>query len=132
MRSFLLLITAIICMSTSCEKNGQRNCNGAICTEILTMVTLQVTNAGGSPAILDDHYTLRVSTGEKIRTEQSMGNGYFVVLDDSYQKKLQDQQDEFKFIGIRDGKEVINESYAISADCCHIERKSGKTEIILQ
>lgn len=135
MRSLLLLITAIICMSTSCEKAGDHSCENAICTEIFKMITVHVTTTDGSPVVLDDYYTMRVSTGEKIKPQPSMDNGYFVVLDDSYQKTIPAKhmlQQEFRFVGIKNGKEVINESYMILADCCHIEQKSGKTEIVLQ
>lgn len=104
-----------------------------MCTLMFTTITLQIKDEAGRPVKLDDAYTVRVETGEKIRsTSQGMGEGYYVVLDDSYQKKLAKTTANFKFIGIKNGKEVVNEPFTISADCCHVAKQSGKEEIIIR
>jgi hypothetical protein len=133
MRSLLLLIAAIICMSSSCEKKDDKGkCDEVPCTQIFMMTMVDVKDNSGAKVVLDDHYTLRVSNGEKIRaTDQGNPDGGYVVLDDNYQSKLANKKEEFRFIGIKNGVEVVNEVYVFSADCCHIEKVSGKTEIVI-
>lgn len=133
MRSLLLLIAAIICMSTSCEKKEDKDkCAEVACTQIFMMTMVDVKDNSGAKVVLDDHYTLRVSNNEKIRAvDQGNPDGGYVVLDDNYQSKLANKKEEFRFIGIKNGAEVVNEAYVFSADCCHIEKVSGKTEIVI-
>jgi hypothetical protein len=95
------------------------------------MVAIHITDASGNDVSLDDSYTTRVSTGEVIRLQQSMQNGRYVVLDDSYKSKLQKNSDNFRFTGIRNGQKVVEETFNIAADCCHINKVSGKDEVQL-
>lgn len=94
------------------------------------MVTAEVTQAGVTPQF-DDVYTVRTSNNQKITPEQTMGSGHFVVLDDSYLKNLQNKTETFRFIAVKNGVNVIDEPYTISADCCHIKKDSGKDAINL-
>lgn len=134
--ALFILATAPMFMNASCKKttgNGDNaeKCNPNVaCTMIFAMVTAQVTDVNGNAVKLDDYYTIRTSTGEKIKPSES-SEGYYTILDDSYQKKLQQASDKFQFIGIKDGREVVNESYTISADCCHIQKKEGKAAIVI-
>lgn len=116
-------------MSQSCNKNTKPCKENVICTELFAMVTVHVTDKNGQDVILNDAYTIRKSTNEEIRMEQSMPNGSYIVLDDSYQKKLSNSADTFIFIGIKNKAEVVNLSYIITADCCHISKASGENEV---
>lgn len=108
------------------------NCNGVVCTMELRSITLQVNDNTGNPVKLDEAYTTRVKTGERISHEANTTTvGSYTVLDDGYQKKLAQSTDEFRFVGKRGGQEVVNELYSISADCCHISKQSGKTEVTI-
>jgi hypothetical protein len=128
-----VIILAGVCaapllMAPSCDRN---TCpQDVICTEMFSMVTVQVTR-DGLPVTLDRVYTLRSSTGDTIRNEQGMENGMYSVLDDNYRKSLVNQKDNFVFVGIVDGKKAVEEMYVISADCCHINKISGKETIQL-
>lgn len=124
-------------MASSCEQQQKEqaqkqkiNCEGSICTEIFTMVTVKVSQQGGVLQ-LDEVYTTRKGSTEKITFDQSMGPDSYVVIDDSYIQKLQNTTDEFHFIGMRNGKKMIDEVYVISADCCHIKKEKGKERIDL-
>ncbi len=135
--ALFILVTAPVFMNASCKKTAGNSSNGekcnpnVACTMIFAMVTAQVTDKNGDAVRLDEYYTLRTSTGEKIKASESM-EGYYTILDDSYQKTLQQSFDKFQFIGIKDGKQVVNETYIISADCCHIQKKEGKSVIVIQ
>lgn len=140
MKSFLLLTISILTMSMACNRattndgnNPKSNdCQDVICTEMFAMVTVKVLNKDGVPTTLDKVETIRKSTGEKITPESNMGAGVYVVLDDGYVKSLYNQSDEFIFKGYIKDKTVVEETYTISADCCHIKKVSGAPEIVVE
>jgi hypothetical protein len=98
---------------------------------IFASVMVQVQNSTGDPIILDELYTIRKKTGEKLSMNQSMAGGGYNVLDDSYTKNLVNTSEAFVFIGMKNGIKVVDEPYTISADCCHIRKDSGKDIIVV-
>jgi hypothetical protein len=129
--SLSLVTIGMTSMSTSCEKE-KKACDNAICTEVFMTVATQVVDNEGKPVVLDEVYTMRTNLGDRINIDQHMGEGHYIVLDDNYQPKLQNNSGEFTFVGKKDGKIVVEEPFTITADCCHIEKKSGKDVITLQ
>jgi hypothetical protein len=130
----LLAVPFALLVLSSCAKTKSTTAKCAddvICTMMFAAVTVTVTDNTGAAVTLDEMYTTRDDNGEKITLDQPDGGNNYTVLNDSYVKKLQNTQAAFHFIGIKDGKQVINEPYTISADCCHIKKVSGKSEIAL-
>lgn len=130
LKIFLLAGLALI----SCKVTKKAACPpNTICTMMFKSVSVQVTDANGAPVLLDEAYTVRTKTKEIIRPEhQGKQDGYYVVLSDSYQKKLENQKASFRFVGKKDGKEVVNQVFVIEADCCHINRLEGPENITLK
>jgi hypothetical protein len=126
----LLLLSAPFFMNASCGKKTS-SCNDVMCTMIFASVMVQVQNSTGDPIILDELYTIRKKTGEKLSMNQSMAGGGYNVLDDSYTKNLVNTSEAFVFIGMKNGIKVVDEPYTISADCCHIRKDSGKDIIVV-
>jgi hypothetical protein len=132
-----IFVAAPIFMNASCQKAVSNNnggntdrCNPNVaCTMIFAMVTTQVIDGNGDAVRLDDYYTLRTSTGEKIKSQETM-EGYYTILDDSYLNKLKQSSDKFQFVGMKNGKQVVNETYTITADCCHVQKKEGRPTIV--
>src|SRR5690606_31520962 len=102
-----------------------------MCTMMFAMVTVEVVAPDGTPVTLDEVYTIRSKDGTKLQMEQHNGAGNYVILDDSYQKTLANSSEPFRFVGIKNGVQVVDEPYTIGADCCHVSRNSGKTRIVL-
>ena len=124
---FIVILSPMF-MAGSCNKK----CTGDVaCTDMFAMVSIQVTDQDGQTVALDEVYSTRKSSGEVIRITQSMESGYYIVLDDNYQKKLVNSVDEFQFTGIKAGQKVVDETYRIGADCCHIIKQSGRDEVKL-
>jgi hypothetical protein len=95
-------------------------------------IGVTVKNAAGQPVQLDDAYTMVSKTGQRIPLERRANEGQYTVLDDSYRKELENRQDEFKFVGMKNGAKVVEETYQISADCCHVKKVSGKDVVVVQ
>lgn len=126
---FTLLTTT----STSCEKKNNGNCADVMCTAMFTMINTKVTDANGHYVKLDEVYTQRVSNKDIYKPDQTMMafDSSYIVLDDSYLPKLQNQTDSFYFVGIKNGVKVVNEPFVLGGDCCHVSKQSGKTTIVV-
>ena len=127
------LFSASLFLNATCNsKNGNnKSCEGVICTAMFASVTVHISNTAGQPVVLDDTYTIRKKTGEKIKPGQNTADGSYNVLDDSYRSIIANTSEFFQFIGIKNGVQVVNESYIISADCCHVNKVSGKDSIVV-
>lgn len=93
--------------------------------------TVTVTVNGPS---LTNYYTLRASTGDTIRIgAENVGgmSGVYPILDDSFQSVLAGRSENFIFKGFIDDSLVVNESYGIAADQCHINYVSGPLQVTL-
>ncbi len=116
----------------SCNKEKQSDktdCTHVMCTMMFAMVTADITDASGNAVTADKVFTIKDGSHDTLHFEQQMLNGKYVVIDDSYVKNLQNKQAGFHFIAIKGNKEIVNEPYTISADCCHIKKEAGKDVI---
>lgn len=122
----------LLTQSTSCRKTGTTECGDIACTMMFAMITVEVKDNMGRPVKLDEYYTLRDKTGEKLVMQAlAADSGQYTVIDDSYINTLKNKSEQFRFVGKKNGVEVINEPYEVEGDCCHVSRKSGKTSITL-
>ena len=131
---FFLLYVPIIVACTETNHNNQENdCNhiDIACTEQFVMISLSVTDANNTPIRLDDYKVHRTDTGKEISSPNYGMDNYYPIIDDSFQSELANKELTLTFTGFIDNQQVINETYVVSADCCHIYLVSGKTTIIL-
>ena len=109
------------------------NCTpGLVCTTELRTISLQVKSPTGMAVTLDSFYTIRQSNGERIRPDVQSGPGYYIVLDDSYHSRLRKSKDDFRFVGWRNNSIAVDEMYHVSADECHINKRSGAESVVVQ
>jgi hypothetical protein len=78
---------------------------------------------------LDDYYTIRVSTNDKLRSFYVFEDNKYWVLDDSWQDELKGTKETFVFKGIINNKVVVNETFIFRGGECHVEKIYGKTEV---
>lgn len=118
---------------TACSTTKKIACPpDVICTRIFKSVTVRIVDASTKPIQLDEAYTINIITGESIHLENTGQVGYYTVLDDSYQKKMPNSTLRFQFVGIKNGQRIVEETYRITADCCHIDKLAGRDEIIIK
>lgn len=130
MRKAVIVVLALPFLAMQCK--NKNNCDRAICTEVLMSVSVNVTDKNGNNIDLQDHYTINVANGDTIRNNNGpWPEGAYVVLDDSYVNKMYNSRLQFRFVGIKNNIVVVDEAYTISADCCHINKESGKETIVI-
>lgn len=141
MRVFILSFLTIVAL-TSCETpkgsagSPAQSCpcpKDIMCTEDFRFVTLTVTDKTGAPVRFDRYETVRVSGGAVLARKDNteMQPGTYVVASDGEKESISTCGEKFLFRGYRDGKKVLEEPFALRNDCCHVERQSGRTEVVL-
>ena len=122
MKIFFLSFIILFC---SCIN---RNSNAIICTMEFRTIAIKVN--GDS---LHNFFTIRQNTGDTIRFNQGniFNKNSYPVLDDSYQSRIVNNAENFRFIGIINDSIVVNELFVIKADQCHIQYVSGNLEVTL-
>ncbi len=131
LKTALILACAFLSMNCACRRHDERfSCpDDVTCTAMFAMVDIQV-QSDGQPIHLDDVYTVRESNGEIIRPPQIMNSlGHYIVLDDSYQRNLANRTEQFRFVGMKDGRQVVSQPFSIGADCCHIRKETGPEQV---
>lgn len=134
--TFILSVaaTALLLQAHSCHKDDYAHvCSGdIICTEIFSAVMVQVKDNASNPVQLDEYYTIRLKNDERISGPGSTPeNGSYVVVDDNIISTLMDKTEGFQFVGIKNGVEVVNEIYQVTGDCCHVNKDTGKDEVVI-
>lgn len=134
MGKILFISMAIMLMSCNKDGNGeQKDCSGAICTEIFMMANMYITDSSNRTLKLDSYYSVNNDTKDTFRTQQEpFIDGSYVILDDNYTGKMHNKTYSFNFIAIKTGKVVVNEPFTASADCCHISKVSGKDTVVVK
>jgi hypothetical protein len=138
----LFLIATLFALAFSCDDSDRVNSvdcpQNIACTDIFISLKVEVKDAEGKPYSLAEYYTTKISTGEKISfqnndTDQiSRIYGAYTIFTDKHLKKTIKSGQEFEFIGIKDGKEVVRRKFVISHDCCHVKLVSGDTKITVK
>lgn len=129
MKAISILFILLFTLSTACKKEQ----SSVVCTASFAYITVNISDQNGNAVILDNCYTIRTSNND---TAQKMENifpqqGVYTIISDNYQQKLKGRTEDFKFIGIIHDTIVVNESYRISADECHIKKEGGKSNVII-
>lgn len=141
-RILLFFLTTLL--FSNCKKDLFLNsrdpciCYGEInCTTVYISVGAIIKNQNGQPIGLDDYYTIKVSTGEKINLKsvefdslRSVAGKYPILVDG--QKSITEKcGTDFEFIGIKNGIEIVKQKYSIGHDCCHVKILSGDPNITI-
>lgn len=133
MRKLIIILTTPLFL-LSCDKKADSNdCKNAICTEEYRSVTVNVLDNSGNKVVLQNAYLINLQNADTtiITTAQSFDSTY-VVFSDNEVKNMQNKTYNYKFIGTLNGMQVFDEPYTFSADCCHINKVSGKGTITIQ
>lgn len=131
---FLLLVISLSGTSCTTKKPDPVNsCAGALCTLEFRGFSIEVKHSNGNHAVLDNYYTVNINLNDTIYNGKTLlqGDSLYNVIDDNYTGKMYNKTYNFNFIGIINNTVVVNEPFVFSADCCHIDKVSGKSKVTI-
>jgi hypothetical protein len=88
------------------------------------------------PYLLDSFMTVRKEDGKILDSAKqymppgTVNNGDYPLFNDNFISLTDKCGKEFYFIGYKGNVEVVREPYVFNHDCCHIDKVSGKRELI--
>ena len=126
---FFALLIGTMAIFSSCEKCGDEQ---EFCTEEFRRINIFIDNSTQIPVSFDEVYTLRGTGTQKLLFDQT-GNeeGSYVVIDDSYHPSLKNTEDDFRFIGVKNNQVVVDKTFRIKADNCHVFKVSGPDSVMV-
>lgn len=137
-----IIVAFLSIFLVACNDNDdaeQQDCSEAICTLNFVTITVSVKDASGEPVSLDNYEIIDNETGENLAADFNgdeyqylKEQGFYPILSDANRIQYQNSTATLTFKGVIDNKEVINETYEVAADCCHVNLISGNTEIVLE
>lgn len=132
MRKLIIILTAPLFLLSCDKKADSNNCKNAICTEEFRSVQVNVIDNQGNKVKLQDAYLINVQLGDTTPVTLESFDSSYIVFSDNEVKNMQNKTYTYKFIGTLNNVQVLNEPYSFSADCCHINKVSGKETITIQ
>ena len=110
------------------------------CTSEYRMLSVSIRDTAGQPVHLDRYLVTKTSTGKTfdyIKLEpyaDSIGRveGRYLLITDAQFGYTTQKGDEFLFQGWLDSARVVNESYILANDRCHVKVVAGDLELVLR
>ncbi|MBZ4188653.1 hypothetical protein [Niabella beijingensis] len=133
MKITMVLLLTIVALG-ACERRSVPA--DRMCTEEYRFLNVKLRSVSGETVKLDTFYTRIVGSNVTFHANNTIpdaGNGYYAVVTDGQLQLLPEQKNtELRFIGIKNDKTIVNEPYMVKNNGCHIEKISGKTEVVVQ
>lgn len=95
------------------------------CTEEFRSICIEISDSLKP----DDYFTINLINGDTLHRGNQSQFSCFTLVDDAVLNQLKQSDHEVQFVGLQQGKEVINERYVVYSDGCHVQYKSGKLKI---
>lgn len=114
------------------------DCTKIACTAQFVIIDVRVQDPDGVNIPLDDFEVTDKITGDDLTAsftpaelEQFRQNGAYPLYDDRFVLGYQNQKRGIVFKGEINGEIVVNNTFVVQADCCHVSLVSDNALIIL-
>lgn len=134
---FLPVFVATAALFASCSRQALRvsddavPCANVMCTMEYRTLTVSLRDSTGGPVVLDSFHTTERS-GVRLAPmyyAEEAKDGRYTVLNDGWAGSHRNTAADLLFLGFKDGREVVRQSFVVQADCCHISKKSGPDSV---
>lgn len=134
MRHLIFMTMSAVLLSCGKPEEPKKECEDVLCTEIFVTTNIHVIDSTTKhTVILSDYYTVNTEKGDTFRADVNEWiDSSYVVLSDNYLSNLRNKEYKFRFMGFKDGSLIVNEPLTIKADCCHIQKVSGKDTVLIR
>ena len=135
MKKFHIYIFLLLLLGCNDDKS---DCPDTICTQNFVTITVFINDTNANPISLDRFEVLIIESGVDITRivsetafEIMQQTGAYPVFGDEYQPSFANTEVQINFKGIINDQVIVNEDYTVGADCCHVYRISGNTNIVV-
>ncbi len=127
-----ILFIGIILLSFSCGKEESRECSG-ICTEEFRSITVEITDTERNPVVLDSTSITDITNDRQLDLNSEVfEDGFYTIFNDNFVSEYKNKELSLLFRGFQDEELIVEETYKVGADCCHVYYISGSLEIVLE
>jgi len=127
-----ILFFGIISLTFSCGKEESRECSG-ICTEEFRSITVEITDTQRNPVILDSTNITDITNDRHLDLNSEVfEDGFYTIFNDNFISEYKNKELSLLFRGFQDEELIVEETYKVGADCCHVYYISGPLEIVLE
>lgn len=130
-----ILMSSISCKD-NLELNSECECSNEprLCTYNYVEIAVYLKDQNNEPIILDEYFVKKIKDGETVNVDiksNKLNAGYYSILSDSQMKLTNPCGEEFQFVGIKNGKQLVDTKFKIAHDCCHVRLLEGEKEITI-
>jgi len=136
-----IIFCGFLLLAVACDNNDHPGPDGCpiniACTDVYVAVAVNIKNQHGNPYVLDEYYTTKLATGEKLPIQGNgsdpagIKSGAYLVFRDTQLRFTSRQGEDFEFTGKKNGAVVVQKTFKIGHDCCHVKLLSGDPDIVV-
>lgn len=128
-----LFLFSLILFSCQKEMGPKKHHCGApcpkdrMCTMEYISLQIQIQDADGRPMALDSFYTVQLKNGKRVKFQSSAwedsvakSTGNYVYWSDAMGVNTKVSQQDVRFMGYKNGRDVVNKVITVGDDCCHV------------
>ncbi|WP_339835904.1 hypothetical protein [uncultured Maribacter sp.] len=135
----LVYVAFIIVSCSNDNEKSKEDCGeNTACTQNYKTIGVTIKDSFGVKIVLDSYTVIDMATKEDLTISYSneefenyRDTGYYPIFSDAFRVQYQNSKATISFKGYISDNEVVTEDFIVGADCCHVRRISGNTEIVL-
>ncbi len=127
----IAVFTFLILSSNSCDSSHEPCPKDIICTMIFTQISVQVVDENDERVVLTKAEVSSKHLNQSIDPlVESHAGGPYLLVNDGHKQFLSHAEDrEFIFKGWVNDDLVVDETYLLRHDCCHVQLIEGKEKV---
>lgn len=129
-----LLISAFACQGDNTDGSS---CSRVLCTEEFRTINVMIRTPENDPVALDAFRVELMETSEDLTlpySGQELNNyqqwGEYPLINDSFVSEFERRVIDLLFLGYISGELVIEETYTVGFDCCHVLLADGTLDLV--
>ncbi|WP_010135265.1 hypothetical protein [Ochrovirga pacifica] len=116
------------------ENNYPEECAQVLCTQEFRSIPITIKDAQGEMISLDKLEVINAKNNQLIKTVTTVDDLFkgYVIFDDSFVSTYANSELSIVCRGYKNNLKIVEETYTVLVDCCHVDLQSGTTEVVVQ
>jgi len=133
LKHLLSVLLFSILMSACDDESVELNCEAVQCAVSDGLISIKITDDSGNPIQLDDYYSFIDSRTrfQEFQKDYAIRPGRYPVATNEQYDLFNPEGTILTFVGVVDGRNVVEHQMLIGKNCCNIELIEGENEITI-